>query len=224
MSAQRSKLPGGTRLAALIALVLVACLFAWRANTFLNERSFEISAMSPQQVELTRLIEPVLGRDGVRISARANADGHQTFLIMVNAPDDRFHLDTEITNRISTILEAAAGYDETRDRLQIQPFSFAPGTAGSFQQAELVELGALLCLAALIGFVGFSGTQPRPAPLAAPQRPAFDERPAIHAVPVSHPAANEDSTSEARRLARENPKETASILRAWMTAEKEGRG
>ena len=37
MSAKRSIMPGGTRLAALIALAITACLFAWRANTLLTD-------------------------------------------------------------------------------------------------------------------------------------------------------------------------------------------
>ncbi len=214
-------MPGGTRLAALMALTLVVCLVAWRANSFLTDTSAGNAAMSPQQVQLANLIEPVLGRDAVRVATRTDADGKQNFLIMVDAPENRFHLDAETTTRIETILDAAAGYDRTRDRLQIQPFSFAHGTTGGFQPVELVELCGLSVLGILIGYLGFF-SRPLPAatmPSTASSRPAAEHPPVLHAIPTSEHVANEDRTAEARRLALENPKETARVLKTWMTSQ-----
>lgn len=229
MSALKSNMPGGTRLAALIAFALAACLCAWRANEFLNAHAERSAAQTPEQRQLAALVEPVLGNRSIRVAGHTAADGARTVLILVDAPAGRFHLDTERTGRIEAILAAATGFDPARDSLQIQPFVFAEGTAGGFSQAELIELGALAGLALLIAFAGLTRTGAEPlatiAEPAAPPRPgpqAESPRPVLRAVPVADQDTRDSDTNEARRFARENPGATARILRDWIRQDRAG--
>lgn len=218
MSAFKSNMPGGTRLVALIALAITACLFAWRANSFLTDQDAQRVAHTPDQLNLARMVEPVLGRDNFRIAHHVREDGTQSFLLLVHAGDEKFHIPPETKARIETILEASAGYDSATDKLQIQPIVFAPGMASGFSTAELIELGGFLVLAVLIGSLLFDRRA-----VALPQQPELKREPInqpqmLRAMPLSETAANEDLSAEAQRIARENPRETARILRSWMSA------
>lgn len=216
----KSNMPQGTRLAALLALCLAACLLAWRGNTLLIEDPSASVAATPELARVTSLLEPVLGRGTTRIVAHTAPDGARTWLILVDTPTARFDLDSETTGRISAILSAATGFDPARDSLQIQPFAFAPGTAGGLDQAALIELAILASLCALTGYFVLASTrtqQPAAPASAAPSAHRTGEPPVLRAVPMPDRTAPEDSRASAQRLARENPKETASILRSWMS-------
>ena len=230
MSAIRSTLPGGTRLAALIALAITACLFAWRANTLLHDGLADSEAQTFEQRQLTSLLEPVFGRNNVRLASNSVEDGSRRFLVMVNSASDDVVVDAPTFERMVTILEAAAGYDRATDSLHVQPFEFASGTTGGLHMIDLYELGAISLVGFLLLFTALTpsrGRQELPMPLrqdndpplATETRPPPQLRPAL----VPHKAANEDVGEQARQLARENPHETARILKAWMNQEGEER-
>ena len=65
----KSNMPQGTRLAALLALCLAACLLAWRGNTLLTEDPSASVAATPELARVTSLLDPVLGRGTTRIAA-----------------------------------------------------------------------------------------------------------------------------------------------------------
>lgn len=222
MSAHKSIMPKGTRQAALMAFCLVACLFAWRGNVILGAAPDQAVATAPADTQhLYALLEPVLGQSAMRIASHTDADGARSVLVMVDAPDARFALTPAQTQRVETILAAATGFDPARDRLEIQPFAFASGTAGGFTPAQLAELGALAVIALLLGYVAFiPGTEPQIAPKPAANDPVAQPIP----LPSTNPRTREQNTAsqtfdapaEAQRLARENPKRAASILKSWM--------
>lgn len=218
MSASKSIMPRGTRLVAVIALALAVCLMAWRATTYLTDNHTTPDALPPAQAQLVSLLKPVLGEDSFRLAMREADNGVQTFLILLDGSKAR--LDPGTQNRLVTILETAAGYDATRDRLDIQNFAFAPGTAGDLTPAELTELGALAGLCLLLGWLAArrgeevreraTGAQPS-APFQVPE-----DKPLLRAVPLHDDEPEDTAITEARKLARDNPGETARILRSWM--------
>lgn len=220
MSATKSIMPRGTRQAALIAFCLAACLLVWRGSSLLAQgEARSVAASSPQLETLSTLIEPVLGRGNFRVASHYGDDGARSVLILVDTPKDKFSLGPEVRDRIETILAAATGFQPDRDRLQIQPFAFAPGTGVGISQIALLELGALGLVTGLLGFLAFA--IPGAAPLQA-RAPANDDRtpdqtaPAVahmRAVPLSSPI---DDPTEAQKLAQSDPKRTASILKSWL--------
>ncbi|WP_143435450.1 hypothetical protein [Henriciella aquimarina] len=220
----KSRMPQGTQLAALLAFCLAACLLVWRGNTLLLDRPADPAATTPELARLTSLIEPVLGRDTVRMATHTAADGARTYLLLVDTGQASTELGAGTTARITTILEAAAGFDATRDRLDIQPFAFAPGTTGGLQQSGLIELGLLGAVCALLAGLlvfGRRADKREEAPAAPrPERRGENEPPILRAVPMPERSEDEDSQTEARRLARDNPQETARILRTWMAEER----
>lgn len=218
-------MPAGTRLAALIALVLVACLFAWRANALLKDDLPKPEAQTFEQRQLTSLLEPVFGANNVRVAtSQSNAETRE-FLVLVNSGTEDFQIDRPTFDRVVTILEATAGYNRARDNLHIQPFAFAPGTAGGFETIELYELGALGVIGLLLGFlIVFPG--PRPASLENPQPQTPPENIPVRQSgdimrTVSPPAtpANEDEFNEARALAVRDPHTAAQIVRRLLSSE-----
>ena len=225
MSAFKSNMPSGTRQAALVALCLAACLLAWRGTSLLtSDPGTPAAAAVPADMQgLQALIEPVLGRNSMRIAAHTNEDGARSILILVDAPENQFHLASETSSRIETILSAATGFDPSRDRLQIQPFAFAPGTSGELSSVQLLELAALAGLTGLLGFLAFAPAAQAQAPVQS-QPQAREDRPAamqgapLRALPLDTPAASHPDTPDhqARQLARDNPQRTASILKAWL--------
>ncbi|MGB3625574.1 MAG: hypothetical protein WA989_07095 [Henriciella sp.] len=221
MSANKSNMPGGTRLAALFALAITACLFAWRANSFLTDHASHRSDLSAEQSQLVSLIEPVLGKTAFRFARHERGDGTQSFLLLVDAADAQFHLAPQTRDRIETILAAAAGYEADADTLQIQPIAFATGLTGGFTPAELAELGGLLLLAGLIGFLLFTPRSHVTLQREPKRQPANDAA-MLRAVPLGEPVASQDSSTKAQRVARDNPRETAQILRNWMNPSEDG--
>ena len=145
---------------------------------------------------------------------------------MVNSASDDVVVDAQTFERMVTILEAAAGYDRATDSLHVQPFEFASGTTGGLQTIDLFELGAISLVGFLLLFTALTssrGRQELPMPLRQDNDPplATETRQPPHLRPAMVPraAANEDISEQARQLARENPRETARILKAWMTQE-----
>lgn len=227
MSARRSNLQGGTRLAALIALAIAACLFAWRANVLLKDDLAKPEAQTFEQRQLTSLLEPVFGANNVRVAARAGSEETRQFLVLVNSSAENFQIDRPTFDRVVTILEAAAGYNRARDNLHIQPFAFAPGTAGGLAAIDLYELAALGAIGLLLGFLILFPSQ-RQLPLQQPVNENAPENIPLRqtsdilrsTVPPSRPA-NEDEFSEARDLAARDPRAAAQIVRRLLSGEDE---
>ncbi|WP_018147975.1 hypothetical protein [Henriciella marina] len=226
MSANRSIMPGGTRLVALIALAIVACLFAWRANTLLKDGAAPADAQTFEQRQLTSLLEPVFGANNVRVAAHIGADGNRQFLVLINSDARGVPVDRPVFDRVVTILEATAGYDRAADSLHIQPFAFAPGISGGFETVELYELGALGGIGFLVLLLVFVQPARRGA---APERPTQRDEPPLELPAASqvmrtapdHGApANEDDFDEARRMAAHDPKAVAHIVRRWIAGDK----
>lgn len=223
MSAIKSNMPGGTRLAALIALAITACLFAWRANSFLIDHTSHRSDLSAEQLQLVNLIEPVLGKNAFRFASHMRDDGTQSFLLLVHARDAQFHLSPQTRQSVETILEAAAGYDASTDTLQIQPFVFTPAFAGGFTTVELAELGGLFLVGALICMLLINSRGQQTVQPAQPSRQPANDAAVLRAVPMPQAGGREDSASEIQRIARENPRETARILKSWMNSSEDNR-
>lgn len=228
MSANRSIMPGGTRLVALIALAMVACLFAWRANTLLKEGAAPADAQTFEQRQLTSLLEPVFGNNNVRVATHVGADGNRQFLVLINSDARGVPVDRPVFDRVVTILEATAGYDRAADSLHIQPFAFAPGTAGGFEPVELYELGAIGAIGLLVLLLVFGQPAQRstvPEPRARRDDPM--ELPAASQVMRTAPdhgaPANEDEFDEARRVASHDPKAVAHIVRRWIAGDDKNR-
>ena len=228
MSATRSKLPGGTRLAALIALAITACLFAWRANALLLDTGVPADTQTFQQRQLTGLLEPVFGANNVRVATHAGEEGARQFLVLINSDESQTPIDRTVFERVVTILEASAGYDRGTDNLHIQPFGFAPGTAGGLQTPDLFELGALGLLGLLAGFLVFAQVRPSPQD----SEPADRLADMLKLMPASQvmrtsadhaPAANEhENLDNVRELAARDPKAAARIVRRWLSGEGDG--
>lgn len=223
MSVKRSHLPGGTRLVALIALAIAACLFTWRANTMLNDGVADAASQTFEQRQLTSLLEPVFGAHNVRIASHAGPDGTREFLVLVNSSATHVTIDRPVFDRVVTILEAAAGYNRAKDNLHLQPFEFASGTAAGFETTDLYELGALGLIGLLLAITALSSS---PTPLTlpggqmAPQThfaPATDAAQPFRTQGIPVTAANEDEVGQARQLAAHNPGEAARIVRRWLS-------
>ena len=222
MSATKSNMPTGTRQAALIALCLAACLFAWRGNILLtgDTPGSSQAPLEAQSQTLHALLEPVLGRDAFRTAIHTGEDGHRTVLILVDAPADRFELTAGLRERIELILAAATGFDTERDSLQIQPFVFAESARSGLTQANLLELGGLGLITALLGFVvlasGERRVQPhQPAAHDAVSQPVNLPSAPTRSMPQESDTAH-DASGEIQRLVREDPKRAARIIKNWM--------
>lgn len=211
---------------ALIALAITACLFAWRANTLLHDELARPDAQTFEQRQLTSLLEPVFGANNVRVATHTGTQDARQFLVLVNSQSSALVIDRPAFERVVTILEASAGYNRGTDNLHIQPFAFAPGTAGGLKTIEFYELGALGLVSLMLVFMALSsskqGRSDDRADALKSDQPAVQLRPTSDILrtpaPPSKPA-NEDDLGQARDLALGDPKATARIVRRWLAAE-----
>lgn len=224
MTAGRSIMPGGTRLVALIALAITACLFAWRANTLLSDGAPPPNAQTFEQRQLTSLLEPVFGAKNVRVAAHSGSDGNQQFLLLVNSTERSVPVDRAVFDRVVTILETTAGYDRAADSLHIQPFAFAPGTAGGLQTVEMYELGALGAVAVLILIFMLFPARTReeisdPFPRADGPLELKPASKVMHAPAEHGEPANEDEFIDVKEAALRDPKAVARVVRGWLSSD-----
>jgi hypothetical protein len=224
MTAGRSIMPGGTRLVALIALAITACLFAWRANTLLSDGAPPPNAQTFEQRQLTSLLEPVFGAQNVRVATHTGSDGNQQFLLLVNSTERSVPVDRIVFDRVVTILETTAGYDRAADSLHIQPFAFAPGTAGGLQTVEMYELGALGAVAVLILIFMLFPARPRqetsdPFPRAEGPLELKPASKVMHAPAEHGEPANEDEFIDVKEAALRDPKAVARVVRGWLSSD-----
>lgn len=224
MTAGRSIMPGGTRLVALIALAITACLFAWRANTLLADGTPPLNAQTFEQRQLTSLLEPVFGAQNVRVATHTGSDGNQQFLLLVNSTERSVPVDRIVFDRVVTILETTAGYDRAADSLHIQPFAFAPGTAGGLQTVEMYELGALGAVAVLILIFMLFPARTReevsdPFPRADGPLELKPASKVMHAPAEHGEPANEDEFIDVKEAALRDPKAVARVVRGWLSSD-----
>jgi len=217
-------MPGGTRLVALIALAITACLFAWRANTLLSDGAPPPNAQTFEQRQLTSLLEPVFGAQNVRVATHTGSDGNQQFLLLVNSTERSVPVDRIVFDRVVTILETTAGYDRAADSLHIQPFAFAPGTAGGLQTVEMYELGALGAVAVLILIFMLFPARPRqetsdPFPRAEGPLELKPASKVMHAPAEHGEPANEDEFIDVKEAALRDPKAVARVVRGWLSSD-----
>lgn len=202
-----------TRLLALAAFILAAGLLSLRGYDLLAAPSAE-PVGGAMEKELTYLLEPITGRDRIRVSVTGHSP--KTVLIMVDgeiASDLR-----PMRARIEPVLIASINFNPETDRLSLSQFPFARGagrTLTPLQIAELTGLG-LLSLMLLISLL-----TPTTAPHASAPAPRQPESPiarAARTTPVAPVAIEpDDGLRTATALAETKPNETANLVRSWMS-------
>ncbi|MEO0450780.1 MAG: hypothetical protein AAFZ74_10735 [Pseudomonadota bacterium] len=202
------------RLLALAAFLLAAGLLSLRAYDLFGSVKSESVGNSVER-ELTYLLEPITGSDRVRVSM--TGEEPKSVLIMVDgdiATDLR-----PLRTRIENILMASVGFDAETDTLTLTQFPFARGVGGTltpFQIAELTGLG-LLSLILLITTLSpqrvasVVAPAPAPAPVRAEPLMARTSR-----LPASLPP-DPNTLHEASTLAETHPKDTAKLVKGWMS-------
>ena len=203
-----------TRLLALAAFLLAAGLLSLRAYDVFGSVKSEPVGNSVER-ELTYLLEPITGSDRVRVSVTGRTP--KTVLVMVDgdiATDLR-----PLRARVENVLTASIGFDAENDTLTLSQFPFARGVGGTltpFQIAELTGLG-LLSLILLITILTPQRTREM---MATPPEPRLPD-PMMSRTPrltASAPVQAEPSElNEASTLAEANPKETAKLVKGWMS-------
>lgn len=201
-----------TRLLALAAFILAAGLLSLRGYDLLAAPSAEPVGGATEK-ELTYLLEPITGRDRIRVSVTGHSP--KTVLIMVDgeiASDLR-----PMRARIEPVLIASINFNPETDRLSLSQFPFARGasrTLTPLQIAELTGLG-LLSLMLLISLLTPTTTPRASTPAPAPRQPETPIARAARTAPVAIEPDNGLRTATA--LAETKPNETANLVRSWMS-------
>jgi len=201
-----------TRLLALAAFILAAGLLSLRGYDLLAAPSAE-PVGGAMEKELTYLLEPITGRDRIRVSVTGHSP--KTVLIMVDgeiASDLR-----PMRARIEPVLIASINFNPETDRLSLSQFPFARGagrTLTPLQIAELTGLG-LLSLMLLISLLTPTTTPRASTPAPAPRQPETPIARAARTAPVAIEPDNGLRTATA--LAETKPNETANLVRSWMS-------
>lgn len=201
-----------TRLLALAAFILAAGLLSLRGYDLLAAPSAE-PVGGAMEKELTYLLEPITGRDRIRVSVTGHSP--KTVLIMVDgeiASDLR-----PMRARIEPVLIASINFNPETDRLSLSQFPFARGagrTLTPLQIAELTGLG-LLSLMLLISLLTPTTTSHASVPAPAPRQPETPIARAARTAPVAIEPDNGLRTATA--LAETKPNETANLVRSWMS-------
>lgn len=201
-----------TRLLALAAFILAAGLLSLRGYDLLAAPSAE-PVGGAMEKELTYLLEPITGRDRIRVSVTGHSP--KTVLIMV---DGEFASDLRpMRARIEPVLIASINFNPETDRLSLSQFPFARGagrTLTPLQIAELTGLG-LLSLMLLISLLTPTTTPRASTPAPAPRQPETPIARAARTAPVAIEPDNGLRTATA--LAETKPNETANLVRSWMS-------
>lgn len=201
-----------TRLLALAAFILAAGLLSLRGYDLLAAPSAE-PVGGAMEKELTYLLEPITGRDRIRVSVTGHSP--KTVLIMV---DGEIASDLHpMRARIEPVLIASINFNPETDRLSLSQFPFARGagrTLTPLQIAELTGLG-LLSLMLLISLLTPTTTPRANAPAPAPRQPETPIARAARTAPVAIEPDNGLRTATA--LAETKPNETANLVRSWMS-------
>lgn len=201
-----------TRLLALAALFVAAGLLALRAYDVFGSVTSE-PVGSPIERELTYLLEPITGRDRVRVSV--SEEQPRQVLIMVDgdmASDMRL-----LRTRVEDILTASIAFDADSDTLKLSQFPFARGVGPALTPLQIAELSGLgLLTLALLGMLLGSNGNRVPGQI---EREPIDAAPAPLRVQKQSIAiaSSDDELRSASRLAETKPNETASLVRGWLS-------
>ena len=205
-------------ISAFAAFVLLS-LGIWQASEVFTQPASSKAPISLEQEKLLHVIEPLAGAGNVRVTVHRTDAGARSFLVMIDTANSTAR---GIGKDVEAIFTKAVGFDAARgDTLTVQEFPFADGASARPAPADLAQLGIIGLLVFLLSWGAFA-----PAPSAgtpalvsrkkerrssrsdAPDRP----RP----VPVDLSPPEGSSASAAAKTARENPAETAKVIRAWM--------
>lgn len=206
--------PAGRRDIAVCICILAFGLFGWRAiATFTNTPA---QSTAPA---LTALVETVTGALTTRI---AISDTGAALILIDGAENGLSAADA------SKIRQFTAAIYPDAPPPTIRQYPFATGTPGRPAQSALIELGLLFVLSALSLWIAVSA---RPEPVEDDTIDAANDddritRSTLSRVgpraPISQPErqhprqAQSQTLSQANKLAENNPKQTALIIRKWL--------
>ena len=204
-----------TRLLALAAFVLAAGLLSLRAFDLFGTPETEPVGGAAER-ELTYLLEPITGEDRIRVSVTGHSP--KSVLVMI---DGEMGSDLRtVRTQIENILVASIGFDLETDTLTLSQFPFARGVGASLTPFEIAELTGLGLLALILLGAAFApSAAPAPTPPARPQdRPIETARQTRPAPKVLEPNQDLDA---ATTLAETQPRQTANLVRDWMSYREE---
>lgn len=197
-----------TRILTLAAIILAAGVLSFRAlDLFASPASAPVGSAIEQKV--TSFLEPIVGKDAVRVSITGK-DSRRTLLLVdgpATAPTEQLRTDVE------ALLIASIGFNAERDQLTIKQIPFAAGTGATLTPLQIAEFSGLglLCMT-LLALLMMQSRQPHAAPQPARQRSTPE--PIAETVPRLQTAPE---ISAAARMAEQNPEKTVHILRTWMS-------
>ena len=191
----------------------------WRGSEVFTQPAVSAAPISLEQEKLLHVIEPLAGAGNVRITVHRADAGARNFLVMLDTANSTAR---GIGENVEAILTKAAGFNAARgDTLTVQEFPFADGASARPAQSDLAQLGIIGLLVFLLSWAAFA-----PAPSAGSpalvsrkkeRRPAQDQgQSRQRLVPIDLTPPDGSSAASAAQTARENPTQTAKIIRAWM--------
>ena len=205
-------------ISAFAAFILLG-LGIWRASEVFTQPAERSAPISLEQEKLLHVIEPLAGTGNVRLTVHRTDAGARNFLVMIDTANSTAR---GTGKDVEAIFTKAAGFDAARgDTLTVQEFPFAEGASARPAPTDLAQLGIIGLLVFLLSWAAFApvpsaGTpalvsrkkERRSAQTASPRR----TRP----VPVDLSPEEGSRAAAAAKTARENPTETANVIRAWM--------
>ena len=201
-----------TKLLTLAAFIFAAGLFSLRAfDTFVAPASEPVGGAVEQ--ELVYLLEPITGPDRIRVSVMGQNPKSVLVMIDGEVASDLRPLRTQIEN----ILVASIGFDLEADRLTISQFPFARGVGGDLTTIEILELSGLAVLSMLLLGVAMAPRETATPPPANFRQSVSSDDIRRQAPPVQTVLAPDTDSQVAATLAETQPRQTADLVRGWMS-------
>ena len=197
-----------TRILTLAAIILAAGVLSFRAlDLFASPAPAPTGSAIEQKV--TSFLEPMVGKDAVRVSITGK-DKRRT-LLLIDGPENGST--EQLQTDIEALLKASIGFNAERDQLTIKQIPFAAGTGTSLTPLQMAEFSGLgiLCITLLALLMMQSRqviTTPEPARQRLEPEAKLQTAPRLQTAP---------EISNAARLAEQNPEQTVHILRKWMS-------
>ena len=205
-------------ISAFAAFILLG-LGIWRGAEVFTQPAVTTAPMSLEQEKLLHVIEPLAGAGNVRISVHRADAGARNFLVMIDTANSAAR---DIGKDVEAIFTKAAGFDAAKgDTLTVQEFPFAEGASARPALGDLAQLGIMGLLVFLLSWGAFAPAPSAAAPALVSRKkgrrseqsePPSRPRP----VPVDLSPSDGSRAAAAAKTARENPTETAKVIRAWM--------
>lgn len=213
----RSAMPS-TRVLALLAFVMAACLGGWRASESFTQPDTEWVPASAMEASLMGILEPLAGKGNIRLSITDNGGTGRTIFVLLSEEAANAAPTIERVTQSVTMLEPAAG-----DQLVIEEAAFARGVPGRPSAETWTELGLFGGLCLLLAWIGLApGSEKPAAPVHSEARPPVPLKsvPVSESVTPQRPRRIAQAEPEtAADIARKDPAKAASILRTWMQGE-----